>query len=126
MQKCHVKNSTGARGQYNISGGFLVAAGSSGMAQAPSTSSTQYSVVHNFSSPQAAGTMVHIETQDGEEILTFVPAKAYQSVVLSSPELKNGSTYIVYSGGSSTGTVTDGLYSGGTCLASSGSGQRRA
>jgi len=61
--------------------------------------------------------MVHFETEDGEEILTFVPTKAYQSVVLGSPELKNGSTYIVYSGGSSTGTVTDGLYSGGTYTA---------
>jgi len=101
-------------GAFNISGGFLVAAGSSGMAQAPSTSSTQYSVMHTFSSPQAAGTMVHIETQDGEEILTFVPTKAYQSIVLSSPELKNGSTYVVYSGGSATGAATDGLVSDGT------------
>jgi hypothetical protein len=101
-------------GAFEITGGFLVAVGSSGMAQAPSTSSTQYSVMHTFPSPQAAGTMIHIETKDGEEILTFVPTKAYQSVVLSSPKLKNGSTYKVYSGGSSTGTVTDGLYSGGT------------
>jgi hypothetical protein len=104
-------------GAFQITGGFLVAAGSSGMAQAPSTSSTQYSVMYTFESPQAAGTMVHIETKDGEEILTFVPTKEYQSVVLSSPELENGSTYIVYSGGSSTGTVTDGLYSGGSYTA---------
>ena len=104
-------------GAFNITGGFIVAVGSSGMAQAPSTSSTQYSVMHTFPSPQAAGTMVHIETKDGEEILTFVPTKAYQSVLLSSPELKNGSTYMVYSGGSSTGTVTDGLYSDGTYTA---------
>jgi hypothetical protein len=101
-------------GAFQITGGFLVAVGSSGMAQAPSTSSTQYSMVMNFPSPQTAGTMVHVETEDGEEILTFVPTKAYQSVVLCSPELVNGSTYVVYSGGSSTGTVTDGLYSGGT------------
>ncbi|MBN1933777.1 MAG: carbohydrate-binding domain-containing protein [Anaerolineae bacterium] len=104
-------------GTFNITGGFLVAVGSSGMAQAPSMSSTQYSVMHNFTSPQAAGTLVHIETKDGEDILTFVPTKAYQSVLLSSPELKNGSTYVVYSGGSSTGTVTDSLYSGGTYTA---------
>ena len=57
--------------------------------------------------------MVHIETNEGEEILTFAPTKAYQSVVLSSPKLKHGSTYNVYSGGSSTGRGTDGLYSGG-------------
>jgi hypothetical protein len=100
-------------GDFKITGGFLVAVGSSGMAQAPSTSSTQYSVMLNLSSSQSANTMIHIETNDGEGVLTFVPTKAYQSLVLCSPELKNGSTYIVYSGGSSTGTVTDGLYSGG-------------
>ena len=101
-------------GAFNLTGGFIVAVGSSGMAQAPGASSTQYSVMYTFESPQAAGTMIHIETEDGEEILTFVQTKAYQSVVLSSPELENGSTYLVYSGGSSTGTVADGLYSGGT------------
>ncbi len=99
---------------FKVTGGFLVAVGSSGMAQAPGTSSTQYSVMLDLTSSQQANTMVHIETEDGEVILTFVPTKAYQSVVLSSPELKNGSTYIVYCGGSSTGKVTDGLYSGGT------------
>jgi hypothetical protein len=100
-------------GTFNISGGFLVAVGSSGMAQAPSESSSQYSMMYNFSAQQVAGTLVHIETDNGEEILTFMPTKEYQSVLLSSPELQNGATYVVYSGGSSTGTVTDGLYSGG-------------
>lgn len=99
---------------FDLTGGFLVAVGSAGMAQAPSESSSQYSVMYTFESVQTAGTMVHFETADGQEILTFVPTREYQSVVLSSPELENGLTYVVYSGGSSTGTVTDGLYSGGT------------
>jgi hypothetical protein len=104
-------------GTFKITGGSLVAAGSSGMAQAPSTSSTQYSVMVNFSAAQSAGTMVHIETEGGQDILTFVLTKAYQSVVLSSPELRNGSTYVIYSGGSSTGTATDSLYACGTYTA---------
>jgi hypothetical protein len=58
--------------------------------------------------------MVHIETESGQDVLTFVPTKQYQSVLLSSPELENGLTYVVYSGGSSSGTATDGVYSGGT------------
>jgi hypothetical protein len=33
--------------------------------------------------------------------------------VLASPSLKSGTTYAVYSGGTSTGTAVDGLYSGG-------------
>jgi hypothetical protein len=104
-------------GTFEITGGFLVAAGSAGMAQAPGTPSTQYSVMMTFEASQPAGTVVHFETEDGEEILTFVPSKAYQSVVLSSSGLKSGSTYVVYSGGSSSGIATDGLYSGGAYTA---------
>jgi hypothetical protein len=99
---------------FKITGGYLLAAGSSGMAQAPDTSSTQYSVMYNFSSIQSAGTLFHIRTEGGEGVLTFAPTKTYQSVVLSSPELADNSTYLVYTGGSSTGAVTDGLYSGGS------------
>jgi len=87
----------------------MVAAGSSGMAMAPSTSSTIYSVLYNFSAVQAANTIVHIETQDGDEILTFEPAKQYQSILLCSPELKNGETYVIYTGGSSSGAAVDSL-----------------
>ena len=98
---------------FKITGGYLVAVGSAGMAQAPDTSSTQYSVMINYHSLQSTGTMVHIESEDGTSILTFAPLKAYQSVVISSPQFKNGATYIVYSEGSSTGIATDCLYSDG-------------
>jgi hypothetical protein len=101
-------------GSFKITGGILVAAGSSGMAMAPGTASTQYSVMYNYSSGQAAGTLFHLETADGTEILTFAPAKSYESVVISSSLLKNGTEYVIYSGGSSSGTVTDGVYAGGT------------
>jgi len=101
-------------GTLVVNGGFLVAAGSAGMAQNASTASTQYVVLETLSSVQAAGTMVHIESEAGETILTFVPAKDYQTVLVSSPELENGETYNVYLGGSATGTVTDGLYTDGT------------
>ncbi len=101
-------------GTLVVNGGFLVAVGSAGMAQNASTASTQYAVLETLSSVQAAGTMVHIESEDGAEILTFVPTKEFQTIVVSSPELTNGSTYVVYLGGSATGTVADGLYTDGT------------
>jgi hypothetical protein len=63
------------------------------------------------------GTVVHLETQGGANVLTFAPNKTYQSVVFSSPMLENGATYPVFSGGKSTGTATDGLYSGGSYTA---------
>lgn len=101
-------------GTFQISGGFLVAAGSAGMAQAPSTSSTQHSIIINLPSLQEADTIFHIESENGKELLTFMPAKAYQSVVISSSEIENGLTYDVYCGGSSTGLANDGLYNGGS------------
>jgi hypothetical protein len=99
---------------FNISGGLLVAVGSSGMAEAPDDSSSQYSVLINFDSAQAAGSLIFIQSGAGDDILTFAPTKQYQSIVLSSSELVNGETYDVYLGGTSTGTPNDGLYEGGT------------
>lgn len=99
-------------GTFKITGGTLLAVGSAGMAQSPDQSSTQYSVLLNLSSAVKASTLVHIETSKGEEILTFTPTKAYQSIAFSSPELAKG-TYDLYFGGSSSGTESDGLYQGG-------------
>jgi len=101
-------------GSFNITGGTIIAAGSSGMAEAPESSNSQYSVLVRFSSSKSAGTLFHVETTDGEEILTYKPAKVYQSVAFSTPTLSKGETYNIYTGGSDTGTETDGLYSGGT------------
>jgi hypothetical protein len=98
--------------QFKISGGLLVAAGSAGMAQAPSESSDQYSLLVGFNGTVRAGTLVHIETPEGEQVLTFAPAKQYQTLVFSSPELEAGSTYDVYLGGSAAGEASDGLYQG--------------
>jgi hypothetical protein len=94
---------------FKITGGFLIAVGSAGMAQAPSTDSTQYAVLQILNNVQAGGTMLHLETSGGEDILTFVPTKEYQSVVISTPELQNGESYMLYTGGSSSGTSVDGL-----------------
>ena len=97
-------------GTFNISGGFLVAVGSSGMAEAPSDTSTQYSVIHNFETIQAAGSLINIQDQNGNDVLTFVPTKEIQSVLVSSAELQNGMVYTLYIGGSVDGTQQDGLY----------------
>lgn len=100
-------------GTFKITGGTLIAAGSSGMAEAPTDASTQYSMLVNFTSGQSAGTLINITDSQGNNVLTFAPAKTYQSIVLSSADLTEGETYTVSLGGSSTGTNTDGLYSNG-------------
>ncbi|WP_167619450.1 carbohydrate-binding domain-containing protein [Maribellus sediminis] len=99
---------------FDITGGLCIAAGSSGMAQAPESSSDQYSVLARFSSTMSGGTLFHVQAGDGTDIFTYKPSKSYQSVAFSAPELTKGTKYEVYTGGSSTGDETDGLYSGGT------------
>ena len=80
---------------------------------APASNSTQCALLLNATSTLPAGTLFHIQDGDGADILTFKPAKQYQSIAFSSPGLKKGSAYSVYIGGNATGTATDGLYSGG-------------
>ena len=65
-------------GTLEITGGTLVAVGSAGMPELPAESSTQNSIAMVLDSAQTGGTMVHIESENGEEILSFVPAKSYQ------------------------------------------------
>lgn len=113
-------NSNGAldtNGTFVMSGGLLVAAGSSGMAESLDTSSTQYAVSTTFSSSIAANTRFTITDNSGNLILSFVPTKTYQNVVVCSPDLAKGSTYLVYTGGSCSGTSKDGLTTAGTYTA---------
>lgn len=101
-------------GTFVISGGYLIAAGSSGMAQGTSDTSTQNTLVMTFPETQKAGTLIHVQDSKGNNIVTFAPAKNYQNVVISSPNLTKDGSYVVYSGGTSTGKAVDGLYTGGT------------
>lgn len=98
---------------FKISGGILVAAGSAGMAQATSDDSAQNSIAMTFPETQAAATLVHLEDNEGNTIVTFAPEKDYQSVVISSPKLKKDNSYILYSGGKTTGNEENGLYTDG-------------
>jgi len=101
-------------GGFMMKGGFLVTAGSAGMAQAPDSSSSQNSLLLNLTSAQQAGTTIHIQDSSGKDILTFTPAKAYQSITYSSPYLVTGETYTVFLGGTAQGEDMDGLYESST------------
>ncbi|MDY7224450.1 carbohydrate-binding domain-containing protein [Halalkalibacterium halodurans] len=99
---------------FDISGGTIIAAGSSGMVQATSEQSTQPSILMTYSAVQAAGTVVHLEDQDGNTVVTFAPEKDYQAILISSPNLSEGSSYTLYSGGNAIGTEENGLYTEGS------------
>lgn len=99
---------------FLISGGTLIAAGSSGMAQATSEGSSQNAVMYYLDTLES-GTAVRLERADGTEICTFAPNKKYSSVLISTPELVTGD-YVLKSGGAVTGTSSDqdGLTVGGS------------
>jgi hypothetical protein len=85
-------------GTFVITGGSLIAAGSSGMAQATSDTSTQQSILMTFPQSLEGGTMIRLMDGDGNEIAAFAPAKTFQSVLISSPDIKQGTQYVINSG----------------------------
>ncbi|WP_400244340.1 carbohydrate-binding domain-containing protein [Niallia sp. JL1B1071] len=99
-------------GSLEISGGTLIALGSSGMAQTTSDTSKQNSIMMTYSETQKAGTIVHLEDSDGNTIVTVKPNKDYQTVVISTSKIAKESTYVLYSGGSSTKVQSNGLSTG--------------
>lgn len=100
-------------GDFNMSGGTLIAAGSLGMAQTPSSSSKLNTINVSLTS-QEANTLIRVESENGDDIVTFSPAKTYSSVVICTPNIKSKETYKVYVGGSCSVKEKDGLYSGGS------------
>ena len=101
-------------GTFTMAGGLMVAAGSAAMARTADATSTQNALLLFLDNPQPAGTLIHIEDSSGQKLLTFAPAKAYQSIAFSAPDLREGSTYTIFVGGSAAGTVHDGLYVDGS------------
>ncbi|MBN1950575.1 MAG: carbohydrate-binding domain-containing protein [Bacteroidales bacterium] len=106
-------------GICKVTGGVLLVSGTnSNMAQAPGTTSTQYSVLVRFSSTQSANTLVHLEDEDGNMIFSYAPVRQFGALAFSCPELAKGDTYAIYLGGTCSGTATDGYYVDGTCSGS--------
>lgn len=100
-------------GEMVCHGGIVVAAGSSGMAEYPGNSSTQNVMSATLDSTQQANTLVTLCGNDGEEILSFVPAKTFNSIVISTPDIVTGETYTLYTGGTSDASELGGLYEKG-------------
>lgn len=99
--------------ECKITGGLFVASGSSGMAQGVSSSSTQNSVMINFTKTINSDELISIYDSNGEEIITYKSGKNYQNLVVSTSELKLEKSYVVYTGGISTAEEINGLYKTG-------------
>lgn len=93
-------------GDCEISGGALLAAGASGMAQMPGSNSSQPSLMVNYSSGQSAGTTVELKDGKGNTIISHTSKRTFQNVIFSDPSLEDGTSYTLYTNGTETVTVT--------------------
>ncbi|MCM1308211.1 MAG: carbohydrate-binding domain-containing protein, partial [Butyrivibrio sp.] len=109
---------------FYMNGGYLAAAGSSGMACNISPDSRQCGAlitVNNAPSNQS----VTLADSDNNVLISFTPAKSWNALNLSAPEMKLNKTYHIYSGGTLSGSeqigsdcFIGGTISGGAELAS--------
>lgn len=89
-------------GEASITGGTLIAAGSSGMAQGMGSNSTQCSMLVNLSEAIAAGSVISIKDSSENVLISWTSPKQFSSVVISTAELAQGSTYTLVTGDTQT------------------------
>ena len=84
-----------------ISSGTVIAVGSSGMAENFDSSSAQGSIITTVSDSLITGDIT-LTDSDGNTIVSYSPSKEYSSVVISCEDLKEGETYTLVAGDTST------------------------
>lgn len=92
-----------------ISGGTFLAVGSSGMAESAENAGQAVLAAYWRSTGLSAGEIIGITDKDGKVLAAFELPKAISSIVFSSADLTAGETYSIVGGGSTTGTVVDGV-----------------
>ena len=98
-------------GNYSVtvSGGTLLAVGSNGMAESAENAGQAVLAASWRSGGISAGETIGIVDSDGKVLAAFELPKAISSIVFSSADLTAGETYSIVGGGSTTGTVVDGV-----------------
>lgn len=101
---------------FIINGGTLLAAGSSGMATAPSGSSLQRSLVFYLEENYEAGNTLAVKNANGEVLLSGIAEKRFDWVCVSTPELQSGESYTLWINDQeiSTAEVTETVTTSGT------------
>ncbi len=99
---------------FLIDGGSIIAAGSSGMATSPHSSSVQNSLVFYTGSFPADST-ISVKDSDGNEIISGTSTKKFDWVCVSTPHITTGKTYSLYINGQSVSSLdaTDTVTSSG-------------
>ena len=107
-----------------VNGGTVCATGN--MYEEISAESTQQHAQFYFAEKQKGGVPLVITDTEGNYVLAYTPVNDFSILEFSSADLVDGQTYYLYSGGTLTGSVTNGIYTevesytGGTQLAHRG------
>lgn len=97
-----------------ISGGTVVATGASAMAMGFSESSSQASVMYTLSENHSAGSQIIFSDSQGAVIAELTAEKRFQTLNISTPDLKMGETYTIDVDGESYEVeLTSAAYSNG-------------
>ncbi len=95
-------------GTSRITGGLVIAAGSSRMMQVFGQESTQNYMVNYYTEAQAGKTPIQILDADGKELASYAPELDYEAVIISMPELQKDHVYRLVTGETETEvTITD-------------------
>lgn len=94
-----------------VTGGIFAASGASGMEQNFDSSSTQGTIMVNLDT-QEANTDIVLLDSSGNELLNWTAEKAYSTVIISSPKIKEGETYTLKGGTAEQSITMDSLVYG--------------
>lgn len=94
-------------GSAAVTGGILIAVGSSGMAQGFTSAENQGAIFCSLNA-QSGGTSFAVCDASGNAVVSFTPEKAYSSVAVTAPGIKQGETYTLVVGGTVSGADTNG------------------
>ncbi len=87
---------------YN--GGVLLAVGSSGMAEAPSVSTSgKHAIKYNLSNSISSGNNITICNSDGDVLVSYKNKKTIKSIVFAEENIQGGDKILIYSGGTLLG-----------------------
>ena len=87
-------------------GGFLIAVGASGMAEAPGSSSTIYNASIYLHATEEKGTKIEIKNSAGDTIISHLSAKSFSHIVVGAENFEKGQTYTLYIDGERTESFT--------------------
>lgn len=93
--------------EATVTGGSIIAGGSSGMAEGFTTSKNQGSILSKLSSVVKANTEIVITDSNGNQVVTYTSPKDLSALIFSTSDIKKGETYTIKAGSISTRVIAE-------------------